>query len=424
MEVVERRTGLSALDATAREALAARAVALAGDDAAGYLDRLEAAPSPDDGWTALLDGIANTQTSFLREPELFGLLEEHLSEAHARCGRPLRLWSAAMSSGEEVYSLALCARRAGVPCEILGTDLLETNVARARAGRYAPWSLRNVEPEVLQQFFEPDGQLFRVGAELRQGVRFAVQNLLDPPPRGPWDLILCCNVLIYFERERVPAALEALSAELAPEGRLLLGASESFPVSPGLERVLERGRLMLRRSQPGDPEARPAPAPLPPLAPLPPAASMVAAPGKPTRAEWVTALVEGHLLLARHAFDAAQARYQQAVNLQPENWEPEFFMGLLCRKRGQLEEARNHLSRALFLAPNAWWISYQLAGVHRRMGDLEGFRYERLRTLRILESPADAPAFSSPDGLVDPLVPGAEAVRRALGSLEPGGKAS
>jgi chemotaxis protein methyltransferase CheR len=148
----------------------------------------------------------------------------------------LRIWSAGCSTGEEPYTLAiLLAELGGLlknwTFEIVATDLNENSVAKAKEGVYGDYSLRNVKEYYLQKYFEPDGDLYRVKREVRSHIQFSRMNLLDDSRmvfmKG-MDLILCCNVLIYFDTASKRRVIQHFYNNLLPNSYFFLGHSESL----------------------------------------------------------------------------------------------------------------------------------------------------------------------------------------------------
>ncbi len=187
------------------------------------------------------------ETSFWRHAEGLVALAGHLAGAPG----PLSLWSAGCATGEEPYSLALALLEAGrdrPDDRILATDLSHRALERARAGLFRARALRRLPRPLAGRWFHASDQGARVDGRAAGLVRFERHNLLDAPPAGPFDAVLCRNVLIYFEPPAAAAALERLVAALRPGGLLLLGPVE-LPLATGLGLTLleEGGATLLRR---------------------------------------------------------------------------------------------------------------------------------------------------------------------------------
>jgi chemotaxis protein methyltransferase CheR len=148
-------------------------------------------------------------------------------------GATIRIWSAACSSGQEPYSLAMlieeCGFVADARFEIVATDISEAMIARATEGLYSQFEVqRGLAVRRLLQWFAQEGTHWRIAPRLRQRVAFSALNLLDDFSHlGRFDLILCRNLLIYFDQATKAALLERLAAALTPNGFLVLGATEA-----------------------------------------------------------------------------------------------------------------------------------------------------------------------------------------------------
>lgn len=186
----------------------------------------------------LIDALTTNKTSFFREPDHFDFLREALLRPVQSAGPRLRLWSAGCSTGEEPYSLAITlydalADPAACDIRILATDVSHRVLATARAGEYPAEALTDVPDDVIRRHFEPVGspfpKVYRVRPHIRQWLRIAHLNLMEPwPMRGPFDAILCRNVMIYFDKPTQRRLIERFCALLRPGGWLLVGHSESL----------------------------------------------------------------------------------------------------------------------------------------------------------------------------------------------------
>ena len=187
----------------------------------------------------LLDALTINVTRFFRNPEAWAALDEKVLAALIAPGRaPLRAWSAGCASGEEPYSLAmLLHRRAGAlgrrarAMEVLATDIDKASLAAAAAARYGDSALADVSDDLRAAYF-PGRAPHLVPAPVRALVRFERHDLLrDAPPGGPFDLIVCRNVAIYFDKRSQDALLERFHAALVPGGFLMQGKVETLPTS-------------------------------------------------------------------------------------------------------------------------------------------------------------------------------------------------
>jgi len=203
--------------------------------------RLLTAGTVADEMARFIDAVTTNETSFFRTPahfEWFGgpFLAEFASRVRSGAHPPsLRVWSAACSSGEEVYSLAMCVaenahRLVGCRRLILGTDINETVLEQARAGRYGPRSFEGVDPRRLSRHTtaDPDGVHRVVKPAVREGCDFRRHNLLEPMRGEPFDCIFIRNVTIYFDRGSKATAVGHVVAALAPGGHLVVGPADGI----------------------------------------------------------------------------------------------------------------------------------------------------------------------------------------------------
>jgi chemotaxis protein methyltransferase CheR len=187
------------------------------------------------------DYVTINVSEFFRDSERFDELERRVLPELLAGGAPLRVWSAGCSIGAEPYSLAIILRELGPgrPHSILATDVDQTILERARAANgYLAADLRNVSPSRRDRWFVagPDGR-YTVGRVPRSMVCFEQHDLLrDPYPSGPFDLVACRNVVIYFTEEAKERIYQAFVATLRPGGVLFVGGTEAImrPLALGL----------------------------------------------------------------------------------------------------------------------------------------------------------------------------------------------
>ncbi len=189
----------------------------------------------------LIDAISTNHTFFFRENAHFDFLRDRAvpeMSARAKAERWARfnVWSAASSSGEEAYSIAMtldgCA--GSWPWQIEATDISHRILAKAQAGIYKDDTVNRLPPDIMRTYFQrgfgPQEGFHRVKAALREKVTFRHLNLLEgePPFRDPFQVIFCRNVMIYFDRATQEELVGRLSRRLVPGGYLMVGHSESL----------------------------------------------------------------------------------------------------------------------------------------------------------------------------------------------------
>ena len=187
---------------------------------------------------AAVDAMTTNETLWFRDGYPFTVLSDKILPELAVNKKPIKIWSAASSSGQEPYSMAMTvletqAKRPGLlpSIQITATDISQTMLETCRAGVYDNLALsRGLSSERRRMFFEDNGDgRMRVNNKVKQMVNFRPQNLKDSYALlGKFDIIFCRNVLIYFSPEMKSKVLNQLAASLNPGGYLFLGASESL----------------------------------------------------------------------------------------------------------------------------------------------------------------------------------------------------
>jgi chemotaxis protein methyltransferase CheR len=309
----------------------------------------------------LVDEVTVNETFFLRHGgELEDVQWADMATRAAAQGRVARVWSAACSSGEEPYSLALQAAEAlgtaRPAIDVFGTDISGTALGRARRGVYGARSTRLVDRARRTRWFTVEADGLRVGEDLRAVVRFERHNLVrDPvPPAGemPFDLIVCRNVLFYFDEPTRVLVTAALREALMPEGQLLLGTVDGLatlqgaPPTAPTDRPRRPARTRAERSA-----ARPAP--------------RFRADGHPAAAASPPPDGEAHA-----AFEA----------------------GLRALSAGDPAAAASALRRALYLDPGFAVVAMQLARAYELLGDPLAARRAYWRALRLAEEATEPDA--------------------------------
>lgn len=187
----------------------------------------------------IVDAMTTNETLWFRDRHPFEIMHRELLPSFAKeRTRPVRIWSAACSSGQEPYSLSIVTQEymQGNPgalargVEIVATDISKSILQQAREARYDEMSLaRGMSAERRQRYFQPHDKQWEVRKEIRDRVRFNELNLMQSYiTLGKFDIIFCRNVLIYFSPELKRDILTRMSKSLNPGGYLFLGSSESI----------------------------------------------------------------------------------------------------------------------------------------------------------------------------------------------------
>jgi chemotaxis protein methyltransferase CheR len=403
--VLVRLAGLE-FDHSRRAALSAivreRVGASGAPDVAAYLD-LVSGPGGATERQELLDAVTIQETHFFRNlPQIDALrravLPELLERARAQ-KRPLTVWSAGCSTGEEPYTLAmvlldLMAESGAVPVRVVGTDVSASALEVARRGVYTGRTVQLAEPASAGRWFDPlaDGTS-AVRPDVRSLVDFRLQNLIaDAAPFGPGqvDLVVCRNVTIYFARETTRSLVERFHRAMSPGGYLLLGhaetlwqVSDAFSLVPVEEAFVYRKDVHpVRSGMPGVPPSARLTAAVRPAGP-PSRRGVREVLRAPSRTHAATAppsvrpSPEDDLVAARRAL--AEGKYQQAASLaerstaaSPLLVEAYVVAGRAMSNLGDDDGAIVAFRKAVFLEPRAGHAHFLLATTLSRVGDSEG----------------------------------------------------
>lgn len=185
-------------------------------------------------YTALIDALVVGETYFFREFDQLKVLVGQLVASRLKQKARVRIWSAACATGEEPLTVAMLLAHSGLlpRVDLVASDISQTSLARARAGKYGQRSLRiTPEPELVRKFIRSEGTDHTVVRELVDKIEWKQVNLTDTArvqELGTFDFILCRNVLIYFRDETAHKVLGNLSSVLLRDGVLLVSVSESL----------------------------------------------------------------------------------------------------------------------------------------------------------------------------------------------------
>jgi chemotaxis protein methyltransferase CheR len=359
----------------------------------------------------------NTTTYFLRELRALEVIRDQVASPAAAAGRRARIWSVGCSSGDEPYGLALLCLERGVAVDIVATDVNPVVLERARRGRYHARNLRHVSAERRQRWFRPSGNELEASDELRQRVDFARHDItVEGAPCHDVDVVICRNVIVYFDAAQLRRAVATMLRALRPGGMLVLGASEwlradlrhagGAPVTAvDLGRVIVYQRAATDTATatatvafstpaalltPATPIAPPSTSPsgTPPSAPVAPVAPVDA-----VELDVAGLRAAGDALLDRGCTIEAAARYDEAIARAPLVADLHLRAACCHLQRDAAADARSALRRALFLRPSLWPAWLLLAD----LSDDDAQRVHcRSRARLLLESPEAAALDADP----------------------------
>ena len=346
----------------------------------------------------LVDELVVGETHFMRDPDQMALVRREvlstLKERRLAGGPAARIWSAGCATGEEAYSLAILLEEEGLDegALVLGTDLSAAALQKARAASYPAWSVRGVSPRFLEDYFQLTRGRRVLVERIRSKVRFERLNLVgeeDYAATGAsgMDLILCRNVLIYFDHQAARRIAARLFDCLAEGGVLLTaGADPLLAQYAPFEVQVTRAGLLYRRPRSAQwIEARPSNAP---AAPTPPLTAAVATPPvaaavpPPPPVAIVPPLVspdlgrEAYLRVIAHANAkgavGAERIAHAALRRHPLDAHLHYLRATLLLTLDRDDEAEHEAGRALYLDPSLAVAHFLLGTILRRRGARPG----------------------------------------------------
>ncbi len=327
------------------------------------------------------------ETSFFRDQDQYAairdlILPDILKRNH---DRRLRIWSAGCATGAEPYSLAILLaqmpeRIAGWETSILATDLNRDYLARAAEGRFRAWALRSTPDEVREECFSRHGLTWAIRPEYKRSVSFRWMNLIDSDfdalaaGDGPFDLILCRNVMIYFTPEANRRIVGQFHASLRDSGWLVVGAAEHNQLNyRAFEKVSYSGVTLYQKTESKDIFRAPLEskthekAPASPKRHIPP---VVVVPVEPDR----TDMEELVRLADCGDWKGASKHCQRMLARERLNPEIHFYQALIFQNLAQVEEEERSLRQALYLDRNFALAHYHLGLVLKRDGNVPASR--------------------------------------------------
>lgn len=369
---------------------------------------------------------ASGETYFFRDHGQFDLLRLRLLPElieRRRRTKTLRLWSAGCSSGEEAYSLAmlvdmLVPERDGWDILILGSDIDQAALAKARRGQYGKWSFRMAPPALQQRYFQRSGDEWTLDERIRRMVTFRAVDLIgEPLPSGElrdMDLILCRNVFIYFHTDAVAAVTAKLAASLNNGGYLMTGHTEliGYHIQDVQSRLFAEGvvyqrlihtppphtnfhalqridsRRPLTHTEEGGKARDTVEKKTDSLAP----SIRESGGGDALHAPNVEDLLATAWKLAdRGEYDQAEQTCRQALSVAPLAAGPHFLLAQLAQLKGDFVRARELLDKTLYLDPRCVAAYLELAALCERAENLSRAQTLRRAALDIVSAlPGDA----------------------------------
>lgn len=355
---------------------------------------------------ALIDLLTIGETYFFRNPAHFAVIRERLLPALAAerqgAAREIRVWSAACSTGEEPYSLAMMLEeclpdRGSWHISILATDINRIHLAKAAEGVYGARSVKYVPQEWLHKYFVRQGDRYHLDARLKRKVRFEQHNLakgpFDQSEMTDVDLLFCRNVVIYFDFDTIRKVMDRFSQSVRPTGYLFMGEAETlWNISDRFTPVEFPGCFLYQRndaaggadagtgtsdggSVPSEPPVIPALVDLPELTTLllhqdpPPTAPLTAAPvAAPTPQKTSTQLELASALADQGRHEDAIPLLQEAVRSDSLSSSAYYLLGVVYQKLGKSEDAASAFQKALYVDPGLALAHFELGNLYQSQG--------------------------------------------------------
>lgn len=364
---------------------------------------------------ALESAITINETYFFRHPEQYealrGQVLPRLLAARADT-KTLRVWSIGCSTGAEPFSVAIILREmlgaliADWRITIVGGDISDAALERARTGVFSPWALRTLRDDERLRYFDRVGERWKLKGLYRAMVRFERQNLLDlvgpsrPYAWAGFDLILCRNVLIYFSLEQASAMAGALRSALAPDGELVLGPVEAAITGETTLRGIDAASASVEAEtlQPAgwtpllDPLFQTMlPASWSVIEPAPPVANEPANEPAPGTKTGEARIDEVRRLADAGAYEEAHALCQRLIAETPVSARLQYYDAILRQVSEDRTGAEAALRRAIYLDRSFALAHHRLGALMLTAGRTEEARRALNAAVRLAEtSPADA----------------------------------
>lgn len=378
---------------------------------ADYFHYLQTSESKAKELRTLVNLLTIQETSFFRYPSQFQVIRHivlpEIMEAKEKAGgRRIRMWSAACSTGEEPYSLAMAVLESGInlkewDIQILATDINTDALKTAERGIYNKKRLAKVNTERQRRFFRKETSGYQIKKEVKELVEFSQLNLLEPDSledlRSTIDIILCCNVLIYFDRKTTEAVLKDFFGRLGAGGYLFLGHAESlWGLSQAFDLVDIGDVIVYRKRKQEEPQPEPVtrpideildsmdeqnfvelmkPMPTPETTEAPHRGEAIAKeetgtsePSPALSSDVRDQLAGARKLVAGNELDEASQELSNIVDSEPLCSEAYLMLGDIYAREGKYRQAITELQRSIYCDHNLSLSHFYLAQIFEALG--------------------------------------------------------
>ncbi len=361
------------------------------------------------GWKDLILLLTTCETYFFRDRGVFSLLRNTLLPElieRNRTRRSLRIWCAGCATGEEPFSIALLLDlllpdSAAWDIAILATDINEQALAKAALGVYSTWSFRLMDGGLRDRYFTHQDNGWKIADNLRRMVSFQYENVLEPGQVslagrvGDFDLLICRNVFIYFEREAVARVVRGFQDLLVLGGTLLTGHAELYGYEfPGLEQVMYPEAMVHTK---GRRPATPRLPGLPAKAPTKPE-KQASRPSSSPAVAWAKVPIDGDpdpdnrdLLQQKAQANADAGNYTEAqllchrvISIDADFADPFFLLAHVAEAIGNDDVAKQFLKKAIYLQPSFVAAYCELGSLYDKENDEVRARKVRTSAMEFL----------------------------------------
>ncbi len=387
------------------------------NDCAAYLGMLR---DPIKGRAELDELIAEVtigETYFFRHTEHFDALRDIVLPdliARNQARRSLRIWCAGCADGPEAYSIAILLAREmshklrDWNISILATDINRYSLARAREGKFGEWAFRATPDELKRQCFTPETGVWRIAPRYKEWISFDYYNLMSDPVSAPviamlpLDLIVCRNVMIYFDADDTQQMVRRFHGCLEEGGWLLVGPTEpNMKNFKAFTTVNAPGVTLYQKPlvpislpppvfvQPLPQKAQPKTPPIRQAKPQPAAPEPAPEPG----------IDQVRSLADRGDWPSAVELCERLLSKDSLNWQTQFYHALVLDQMGRRDEAEAGLRKAIYLERQSALPHYYLGMLLQSKGNARQAARSFENAIQLLESRADAESFAEADGM-------------------------
>lgn len=344
-----------------------------------------------DFWKRLIEQVVIPETWFLRHPQAFSCLSEHVRAKYLDTERPIRVLSCPCATGEESYSIAIALIELGMARDricIDAMDISQVSIDAAKAAVFTSRSLREAASEFILRYAVQQAEIFQIAPEIRSLVHFRAHNIVDGPMNemaGHYEVIFCRNLLIYLNENARKRLVEKLHLSLTEGGLLFIGSAENDLVSSPHFTKLPHSQAFayLKKPTTGKQPARRHNSKY-----VAPADTTVQAPplnAVPKLEKPLPSFEAVRQLADRGLLENSAKMCQVLLDQNPLDSALHFLLGEISEAARNFEESEKHFERVVYLDPDHYEALMHLSLSRARRGDVKGSQRLRERARRAAE---------------------------------------